>query len=607
MIRRKALLVSLLFLLIFAAVVGMNGIYSLSELRVVLGDIASPWVRGVIRDRRIWVVMRDGVRLRTELLLPVSAETRVPTILIRTPYGVFTYEWQRVFVDHGFAVVVQHVRGRHGSEGEHFPYRHAANDGFDTISWIVEQPWASDSVGTFGCSYLGESQMVLATANHPNHKAMVAEGAGGGIGSASGSFGYFGIFENGVLNLASAVGWSVGSGATSENVTQPPADWNKGLKEHLYTLPVNNIVPSLVAYPTVLEQYLSHKLNDPWWGDQGFVDQGDTFTVPGLHLSSWFDQTVGDSIKLANIMNQNSRGESAGQQHVLLGPGHHCSLENQDGDILQVGDYRVEKADPNLVPTVLNWFDYWLKGQPRELPPRFRFHILGASRWEESNEWPPGNSEKYQLFLAGKDGDKRLSRQPGENGSVTYAYDPNDPVPTIGGPFCCTGPDTDKPGIFDQRRLSKRSDVMVFSSSPLEDEIVMADSAILTLFVATDRPDTDFTAKMVDIAPDGQHWNLQDGVVRLRYRDGVERAKLAEPGRVYPVAINFRPIAYRFKKGHRVGLHLSSSNFPRLARNLNTGGPEYLEETPVEAINTIYFGEKTPSALTFFALRPEGG
>ncbi|MEM9171063.1 MAG: CocE/NonD family hydrolase, partial [Pseudomonadota bacterium] len=557
-------------------------------------DVVSPWHLGVQRERNMMVAMRDGVHLRTEVLLPTGSDGPWPTILIRSPYRGYSLERRKFFVDHGYAVVFQHVRGRYGSEGQFSPYRFAGADGSDTLDWIVAQPWANDMVGTFGCSYLGESQMILAAEQHPAHRALVAEGAGGGIGSAGARYNYFGVYENGVLNLASLLGWAVSEGATGTDRTRAPDDLAQRMQRNLNTLPIRDIASRVVGYPTVYEPFIDHALTDPWWRKQGFVSNADQFATPGLHFTSWFDQTAADTLALAELMRRNATNDAAQHQSVVVGPGTHCSHQQARGATLQVGELTVTDADADFLHTSLAWFDHWLKQDAVPLPPALRTHVLIEDDWHTPDQWPLPDSQQWFLHA---DGVLRAS-PPSSSARWRYDYDPHNPVPTRGGAFCCTGNPNDQPGVFDQADLAQREDVLSFTTEALNQPVRLLGAAEVSLTVQSSAPDTDFTAKLVDITPDGRHLSLQDSVIRLRYRDGVEAPSLVVPGARIRIRIPLRPIGWLFKPGHRIGLHISSSNAPRLARNLNTGAHEYRDDDIAVATNIITTSQTEPLTLT---------
>lgn len=573
----------------------------LDEIETWLGDLNLRLVEGIQRSSNIMVPMRDGVRLATSLYLPVDENERYPVIYIRTTYGGFQFHRIKHFVNHGYAVIVQHVRGRHASEGRYkSPYWTAGRDGYDTIDWVISQPWSNGKVGTFGCSYLGETQIMLAAENHPNHVAMIASGAGGAIGKAQNSYGYFGVFENGVLNLASSVGWFTSETAKRFKVPPRPNNYQERMRAFMDHLPVSEIAQNVVPYETSFEAIVSHSLSDSWWDVQNTIHPTDTFSTAGLHINDWFDQTVHDTFRLAEHIQQNATHPRAQSQHVVIAPGLHCGAGKLKPGEVTIGKLPFHYEAKNFGQLYIDWFDYWLKDKSVELPAPFQFFTVHSGHWDSSNVWPPVQTNDHRYYFRSNN---RLERASGEdykqqvNGVEfhEYTYDPRDPVPTLGGSICCTYRPDDKPGPHDQTPLTPRQDVLIYMTDQLPEDVELIGNAKVVLHVSTSALDTDFTVKMIDEFPDGRAFNLQDGVFRMRYRKGIENPSLVEPNRIYRIELELRPIAYRFQKGHKIGFHISSSNFPRLARNLNTGAHEYNDADMKVATNRVYLRGKTLS------------
>jgi uncharacterized protein len=578
---------------VFCVLAGILIVWQKDYLRTVVSDLTFPYRYGFERERNIMVPMRDGKHLNTMFFKPSNQSDTYPAILVRTTYGAYLSDWSRFFVENGYVVVVQSVRGRNGSEGDYTLHQHSRSDGYDTIDWIIKQKWSNGKVGTFGCSYLGESQIILSAANHPNHIAMIADGAGGAIGKARDSYGYFGFFENGVLNLASALGWFTAEGAQNSKTSNPPPDYPEKLQTWRPELPVARLAEKIVPYPTGFEDLVTHPLDDPWWEKEGYIHDNDTFSTASLHVNTWYDQTVQDTFRLAEHMAEKAKHPRARHQYVLIDPGNHCEAGKLQEGLVQVGQMQFNYIEPDFSTIYLNWFDYWLKDRKVELPPRFKFFVIHAEKWMTSTEWPPRNVTVKKLYL--REGDSLKAAMPAplpeeelSRISETYRYDPLDPVPTLGGSFCCTSRKDDIAGAVDQSPLKSRNDVLVFSSEKFQSDIDIIGNVKATLFASTSALDTDFTIKLVDQHPDGQSFNIQDGVIRLRYRNGIDSPQLAEPGKIYKILLELRPTAYRVKKGHQLSLYISSSNFPRLARNLNTGEAEYTSTATQVAENTIY-------------------
>jgi putative CocE/NonD family hydrolase len=576
---------------LFAVMVAML-LYSKS-----VSDIKSLYLRyiwtalnGVSVDRGHMLSMRDGTKLAIDIYLPRRVKPPYPVIFVQTPYDKVDYfgglHAVRLFAKSGYAVAVQDMRGRYGSEGEFTLYEHAVQDGWDTLDWLSQQSWSSGRIGTFGCSALGETQYLLADAGHPNHRAMIAEAGGGALED-------FGLYEGGVLNLASAVGWF------SEKGSKTGQEEAGNVTPDLFqNLPFVDLVRQSGAPPTDYEVYVSHPPGDPWWSERPFLDEPRGFSVPGLHLNSWFDLGVEDSITLA--MGQGVANPA--QQNVIISPASHCKSESVAARD-QIGDLPVVGGNLPYQQVFLAWFDHWLKDGPPPNAPPLKVFVLGGDRWLDIDSWPPQDVEWQEWYLSSEtgahtaSGDGRLLREHPPQGSDSFDYDPSSPVATLGGPHCCTGDPDDRPGSFDQVLSAQRDDVLVFQSDVMSTSLLIVGPLRVRLNVATTAADTDFTAKFIDVWPDGRAFNIQDGIFRLRYRGGYERPQMAEAGEIYDIEIGLRGTAYEILPGHRLRLEISSSNFPRLARNGNTGGENHLEVNLVKATNSVYFGGRNPSRI----------
>lgn len=574
-------------------VIAVSLILYAQNLRNWLSDLTLPIRHGMYRERNIMVPMRDGTQLATTVYRPFLTCQACPVILIRTTYGGVDFSEIKYFVRNGYVVVAQNVRGRFGSQGTYTPHRYSRSDGYDTMDWIVRQDWSNGKIGTFGCSYLGESQVILAAAKHPNHICMIAIGAGGAIGDAKGSYGYFGVYENGVLNLASALGWFTEHGAIDHNITPVPENYRDILNRQIDGLPVIDLAQRIVPYKTDFEDIVSHELTDIWWKEEQYISEDDTFTTAGLHVNTWYDQTVHDTFRLAEHLAENAEHPRATHQYILVDPGKHCSSGKLSDGLVKIGQMEIEYKKIEFMKIYLNWFDYWLKDGQISLPPRFQYFLINAASWETATTWPPQkvNVQRYYLHEQGRlieEFSSLLDSSIEKKDVDSYYYDPENPVPTIGGSICCIRSDKEISGSFDQSILRKRNDVLIYQSDPLSSNVDLVGNAKAVIFVSTDSYDTDFCLKIVDQQPNGQAYNLQDGVVRLKYRNGIDNEQLAVPGEVYRVEIDLAPIAYRFKAGHRIALYVSSSNFPRLARNLNTGENSYKNKATKIANNSIH-------------------
>ena len=574
----------------------------------------SAWRHDIAVDHSVAMRMPDGVELRASLYLPRGAGGPLPTVLMQLPYHRLSYgegPWPLFFAMNGYAAVVQDLRGTGDSGGELLPWRDAAEDGVTTLEWITRQTWSNGKVGTFGCSALGEVQFVLAKKRHPAHRAMIPSGAGGAVGTVAGRYSYFGAFEGGIFQLASGFGWFVSNG-TKDPKAAPARAFD--LATHLAGLPVSGLVRSVRPAPNGYSEYLATPMGDPKWNEWGFLTDDDRVNVPSLVINSWGDQTVGDTLALAESWRK-SDPESARQSTVVIAPALHCAHDRVVAKVDRFGDLLVKDGSRPYREWYLQWFNRWLKGEGEGLTElkAFNFFMLGEDRWLASESWPPGDARPERWYLASgghansSRGDGTLASKPGSGtASDSFPYDPMNPVPSRGGPVCCTGERNEQAGPRDQADVESRDDVLVYTSAPLERDIRIAGPLKSHLTVSSSAPDTDLVARLVHVQPDGKATGIQEGALRLRYRDGFASPVLLDPGRRYEVVVDMRSIAYTIPKGHRLRLHVTSSSFPRLERNLNNGAPNNSDESAgIVAVNTIYHDAHTKSFVEFPALPGE--
>jgi putative CocE/NonD family hydrolase len=580
----------------------------------------------VERTRSVFVPMRDGVRLSTDIYRLEGASGPLPTILLRTPYDKSAHRMagERLeFVRHGYAVVVQDHRGKYESEGRHSPYpRTDGPDGYDTVEWITRQSWSNGRVGTYGCSYLGETQHMLARERHPRHLAAIAQ-----AGSSYGGAGVrnFGFQRYGATELVAGASWIYRSGTSvfygppswidrAEWFASPraarfavdPAVPADDLRLSTFSrLPVADLLDSIGAPPTEWRNWLSKPPAAPYWQQQGTVVDSDRFDVPTLHMNGWYDLTPNSTLQVFRLFRENAESQrAADNQYLLMYPGTHCQFD-YSGETL-IGDRPVGSPGLDPVPVYLAWFDHWLKGKSSELVrelPKVQSYALGANAWRSYPAWPPPGARDVKWHLrSGGDarsrfGDGRLSMvaQP-VAASDTYIYDPAAPVQTLGGSVCCAGPDV-KDGAVDQRLVESRSDVLVFTSDVLTVPLEVAGQVRAVLSVSADVPDTDLVARLTDVQPDGTSYNVVEGILRLRYRDGLDREVPLRPAKTYRVELDLESTHNVFLPGHKLRLHVTSSSFPRWDRNLNTGGRNHDERIGRIATVTLHHGPGADSHL----------
>jgi putative CocE/NonD family hydrolase len=543
----------------------------IAESRFVL-----PTARYSVRvETNVRVPMRDGVKLATDLYRPEGAGEKLPAIMIRTPYNrKARTEVPRMFAGQGYVVAVQDVRGKFESEGHFTVSANDTRDGSDMLDWMAAQPWSTGKIGTYGCSYLGEDQIELSKVRNPHHTAMIPQAAGGAYRFAD-------LLEGGAVGLSEAAPWFLKWGS---KVNPTPEEPKVDLTSMFLTLPLIQMVEKAGTPHTDFEDFVSHTPGDAWWDRFGYVDKRHHFNTPALQVCSWYDSVVNEAFLLAKLMREN--GESARSrenQFVVIAPTTHCAFDSVS-DHTVVGKRELGDAQFDYYNLYLHWYDRWLKGNETALQsvPKVQIYVMGRNQWRSENEWPLARTQftKYYLHSSGhangRDGDGSLSTDgPASEPPDQFQYDPKNPVPTVGA------------GAQDQSSVESRPDVLVYSTPPLKQATELTGPIELTIFVGSSARDTDFTAKLVDVYPDGTAFNLQDGILRARYREGFGKKVWMKPGEFYPLAIDLHSTSNYFPAGHRIRLEISSSNFPRFDRNLNTGGNNYDETETVVATNMV--------------------
>jgi putative CocE/NonD family hydrolase len=583
----------------------------------------------------VMVPMRDGVALSTDIYMPKNAKGPLPTILWKTPYnehklkgGTFRYVLESV--KRGYAFIVQNERGRYFSQGKWEILGHPQTDGYDTLSWIAGQSWSNGKVGTLGCSSSAEWQLALAGMNHPAHAAMVPMSAGAGIGKV-GRFQEQGNWYTGGVPRNLFFVWLYGvdnplrselpAALTDEKLrarieayndldpVKPKVEWAKQIKH----LPVDQMLTSLGEPPATFEQFIKRTPADPAWRQGGLYHEGMGWGVPALWFNSWYDVSIGPNLELFNVARKaNTDKEASANQYAVVAPVPHCQYARL-GPNTVVGERDMGDTSFDVDGAVYGWFDRWLKGDTKAFPastPSVQYFLMGANRWQKSAQWPPENARPMRLYLrsGGKantlNGDGRLTADAAlaSEAADRYRYDPMNPVQTIGGGDCCNG-GVVIPGAFDQRPVEARGDVLVYTSDPLPKPLDVAGFVDAVLKVSSSAKDTDFAVKLVDVAPDGTAWIIGDTIFRARYRDGYEKPAMMEAGQVYTIHPTPIATAARFDTGHRIRVEVTSSNFPKFVRNLNTGGPNESEKDGVVADNAIHHEGAAQSYIELPVLR----
>ena len=592
------------------------------------GDVASLSDEAVARDlaaaadidAMVMVPMRDGVSLASYLFRPKGATKPLPTILSKTPYNEVNATGRTAraalkAVRRGYAYMVQNERGRYFSEGEFEILGRPQTDGYDSLSWIAKQPWSNGKVGTLGCSSSAEWQLALAAQDHPAHAAMVPMAAGAGIGRV-GRFQEQGNWYTGGVPRSLFWVWLYGvdnpvrpqlpagldpavrarvSGYNDLAAAKPKVDWPKRIKH----LPVATMLSGMGEPPGTFERFIDRTPADPAWRQGGLYHDNMGWGVPALWFNSWYDVSIGPNLELFNHVRTaaTTDRQAAANQHVVIAPNNHCAFAALKPGFTS-GDRDLGDPSFDTDAAVFGWFDRWLKGDARAFPastPAVRYYLMGANEWRTAARWPPTGARTVRLYLRGQgranslQGDGALSATPPPQGEPSdgYLYDPMNPVPTVGGGDCCNG-GLVTAGAFDQRGVEARHDVLVYSTEPLKEPVEVSGFVQAVLKVSSDRPDTDFAVKLVDVASDGTAHILADTILRARYRDGYDKPAPMTPGAVHTLRPTPMTTANLFGRGHRIRVEVTSSNFAKFARNLNTGGANERAAAGAVARNRVH-------------------
>ncbi len=529
----------------------------------------------IVFESNVMIPMRDGTHLAANIFRP-KGDGAFPTILSRTPYGkgAKNHGMGRLYARQGYAMVLQDCRGRGDSEGLWDPFRYDADDGFDTQQWVGQQPWCNGKIGTAGGSYVGWTQWASAPKGSPYVKAMAPV--------VPFCEAYDDAYYGGAFQLALMMNWGAGVGGA-----RPAPD---RIAEAFRFLPLNRYDDQLDKEVFYLEDWVRHSVYDDYWklrgmGRQAFKD----IKVPVLNIGGWYDifsKTTLDMV--VRVRSESSDRAVRRNQFAVMGPWTHGVGSRKVG-ALDFG----ESANLNIGELQMKWFDYWLRGKETGVQnwPAFQIFVMGENQWRGESEWPLARTQYTPYYLMSKghaakiNGDGLLSRtEPGHSENDRFVYDPNDPAPTVGGNNLGGAP----AGPYDQTAVEQRPDVMVYSSAPLTQPLEVTGPVKMVLFASSSAKDTDFTAKLVDVHPDGKAYNLCDGILRGRWRHSHSRPDPIEPGKVHRYEIDLWVTSNLFRPGHRIRVEISSSNFPRFDRNPNSGLPFGTDTKLLTATQSIF-------------------
>jgi len=536
------------------------------------------------------VPMSDGVQLSTNVFRP-DAPDQFPVILIRTPYsnGDEKNSDGHFFAERGYAVVIQDTRGRFESEGEFNPMFNESLDGYDAQEWAGTQPWSNGKIATTGGSYVGYTQWAPAPLANKHLVAMFPIVTFGDFHDV--------MYIGGAFQFHTFGLWSIAVSAPPEKMSELfQLDWSKLLKH----LPLNTLDEESAGFEIpFLREWLKHPDYDDYWKPVSVRDRYEAIQVPIYNVAGWYDIFSKDSLTEFNNVRYSSSSQIAREnQYIIIGPWTHGGPVKNG----KIGDVEFgEDAFVDLRELQSRWFDYWLKGIDTGIKdePPVRIFVMGENVWRDEQEWPLARTQytKHYFHSKGKantlSGDGELTAEtPKDETPDSYVYDPDDPVPTMGGNNLLP-----PAGPNDQRPVEEREDVLVYTGPELTDDVEVTGPISVELYAATTARDTDFTAKLVDVHPDGRAINLCDGIIRGRYRESSKDPELLESGKVYKYTIDLTVTSNVFKKGHRMRVEISSSNFPRFDRNTNTGNTFAEDDQIVPATQTIYHDADHPSHI----------
>jgi uncharacterized protein len=560
-------------------------------------------------DTDVAMTTRDGVTLRADVYRP-DGSGRFPVLLSRLPYdkrGRRRPGDIDVFVEHGYVVIFQDTRGRFASEGdEYYPLTWEAQDGYDAVEWAAALPYSNGRVGTMGQSYLGATQYLLAPTRPPHLLASFPASAAADVHQCW-AYHTGGAFELGwqlpyALFMARDTIARRGLGASMlpelERLLVPaPTPWAPPVSDDAYRrLPLMAWADWLAPLAPYYTDYLRHPEDGPYWWEINLERRYAEIATPMYHVTSWYDIFLhGGLANFAGLRRHAATEAARRAQKLLIGPWAHLfpytsPTSTGTGDI----DFG-PAAMVDLHDIQLRWFDHWLKGVDTGIldEPPVRLFVMGENRWRDEGEWPLARTRYTPYYLHGG-GDRTLSPEaPGDEPADQFTYDPADPVPTRGGNTLII-----PMGVQDQRPLESRGDVLVYTSAVTTAPLEVTGPITVTLYAASSAPDTDFTAKLVDVRPDGYAQNLIDGIVRARYRESRTTPKPLTPGEVTTFTIDLWATSHVFLPGHRIRLEISSSNFPRFDRNLNTAEVQATGTRWQRARQTIFHDARHPSHVT---------
>jgi putative CocE/NonD family hydrolase len=568
------------------------------------------------REDMVRITMRDGARLNGTLLFPKGKPRNdLPTVLIFFPYGIegaTQHFMVQSLLASGYAIAIVNERGRYYSDGTYTFLGGVGKDSSDTIDWLAKQPWSNGKVGAIGCSSSAEEQNMMNAMQNPHFAAAVPMSPGAGIGKVGpynemGSFYRGGVVENLWYTWYPTAGYTYRPAfppnLSREDMLRLGRYWTLDPNVHpptvslddpvIWTLPENQILARLHAMPSDLDDLINRLPNDPRWNEVEFGKEGERNGAPTLYVNAWYDHSIEDNLAMYEYQRKNAANATARDNtFMIIAPTPHCRQTNATEHTV-VGERDMGDARYDYVTFIQRWYDHWLKGIDNgiEKGPKVRAYLMGKNDWRTYDTWPPPAARPVTYYLDSnggantRKGDGRLTMTaPARAGMDGFTYDPMNPRPSKGGQAY----PTERAGAENQAAIEMRQDVLVYTTPPLTQTLEVTGDIKVTLYLSSDVKDTDLMVKLVDVYPDNHAYNLDEGVQRVRWRDGYDKPVFMERGKVYKVAVPPLVTSNAFLPGHRIRIEVSSSAFPMLERNLNTGGNNYDEKDWVFAHNVIH-------------------
>jgi len=603
-----------------------------AQIHLVTDDVRRAALQEEARiERMVMVPMQDGTRLASRIYLPKNADGPVPTVFWRTPYNFSELnesnpshpsaylKYALDAVRHGYAFIIQNERGKFFSEGEWEILGFPRTDGYDALTWIADQEWSDGKVATLGCSSTAEWQPSLAAMNHPAHAAAVPMAYGAGIGRV-GEY-----YEQGNFYRGGAIQQSMTTWMFTEQNTQRPSlpadlsradrirlsqytdlaagapepDWN----EALWHLPMSEIYQHYGGPKGAFNDMGMRGPDDPDWYNGALYNDGEDYGVPTLWVSSWYDLSTAPNLEIVEqIKRTASDRDVRDSQYIIVAPTQHCAMYRLQNPLV-VGERNMGDADFRFDQMLWNFLDSYVKGDDngfRQNQSKVQYFAMGANEWRTGNVWPPSEAETTTYYLSSDSGaNSRLgdglldvTTPAEESDSDLIIYDPSNPVPSLGGNLWGASA-----GSFDNSQIEMRTDVLVYTTSAFDAPFEVTGKVEIVLYVSSDAKDTDFTVKLLDVDPDGRAMNIDETIQRVRYRDGYDRKVMMKQGEVYELRVSSMTTSNVFLSGHSLRIEVSSSNFPRFQRNLNTGGNNFTESDSVVARNRVHHSTEYPSRI----------